>query len=104
MYSPSESHEPADLAAEASGLSVGLGILTMTFFPFALPGLLLVLLVVLPAVPLALAGLGVFLAGRALLLILKRGGALVRNRSRRRRTRTSAVIIEDAPAYDELVR
>jgi hypothetical protein len=98
MYAPSESPEPADLAAEASGLSVGLGILAMTFFPFALPGLLLALLLVLPAVPLALAGVVVFLAGRALLLILRRGGALVRNRSRRRGTAdaTKINVVPDA--------
>jgi hypothetical protein len=86
MYAPSESPEPADLAGEASGLAVGLGILTTTFFPFALPGLLLALLLVLPAVPLALAGVVAFLAGRALLLSLRRGRALV---AAARRTRAS---------------
>ena len=86
MYAPSKSTEPADLAAEASGLSVGLGILTMTVFPFALPGLVLALLLVLPAVPLVLAGALVFLAGRALLLLLRRGSVLLRNRLPRRAT------------------
>ena len=32
----------ADLATEANGLSTGLGILTFTFFPFALPALVFV--------------------------------------------------------------
>jgi hypothetical protein len=48
-----ETPSAADLAAEAGALSTGLGIVTMQFFPFALP---LLLLVVAPLAVLALAG------------------------------------------------
>jgi hypothetical protein len=64
-----ESHDhrpsPGDLASELGGLNTGLGILTMTFFPLALPALLLGLLLLLPALPLlALAGV-IYLIRRA---------------------------------------
>ena len=45
----------SDVATEVTGLLVGGGILTMTFFPFALPALLLGVLLLLPLAPLALA-------------------------------------------------
>jgi hypothetical protein len=78
--------EPADLAAEANGLSVGLGTLTIMFFPFALPGLLLALPLVLAAVPLALVAAVLFVVGRGLLLALRLGRILVLVRSRRTRS------------------
>jgi threonine/homoserine/homoserine lactone efflux protein len=56
---------PGDLASEVGGLSTGLGILTMTFFPLALPGLLLALLLVLPLLPLVLLAGLVYLVRRA---------------------------------------
>jgi hypothetical protein len=63
-------HTPTamDLAAEANGLTTGLGIITMTFFPFALPGLLLALPFVLPLLPLLVAGGVLYLLARAILL------------------------------------
>ena len=42
------------VATEVGGLLVGLGVLTMALAPFALPGLLLGLLLLLPLAPLAL--------------------------------------------------
>jgi hypothetical protein len=71
MNARHEAPSAADLAAEANGLTAGLGILTMTFFPFALPGLLLALPLLLPVIPLLLmAGLG-YLLVRLLLLPLR---------------------------------
>jgi hypothetical protein len=54
MDANSESPSLGDLAGEAGGLIAGLGILTMQIFPFALPGLILV---IGPLAVLALAGL-----------------------------------------------
>jgi hypothetical protein len=58
MKPTTHTHTPASSAAEitteVNGLLVGLGIVTMALFPFALPGLLLGLLLVLPLAPLAL--------------------------------------------------
>jgi membrane protein implicated in regulation of membrane protease activity len=54
MDTRSESTSPADLASAAGGLIVGLGTLTVAFFPFALP---LLVLVIGPLAVLALAGL-----------------------------------------------
>lgn len=42
------------IVTEVTGLLVGLGVLTMALAPFALPGLLPGLLLVLPLAPLAL--------------------------------------------------
>jgi len=53
----------ADLAAEANGLGVGLGMISMIYVPFALPCLLLLLPLALPLIPLLLlGGLGYLLA------------------------------------------
>ena len=80
MHASDQSPSPADLADEVGGLSVGLGIITMTLFPFALPGLLLALLLALPAVPLLLlAGVGYLLVR-----ILVRALGLLRTMWRRR--------------------
>jgi hypothetical protein len=54
MDAYSERPSPSDLAGEAGGLIVGLGILTAAFFPFAVP---LLILVIGPLAVLALAGL-----------------------------------------------
>jgi membrane protein implicated in regulation of membrane protease activity len=54
MDAHSESTSPADVAAEAGGLIAGLGILTIQFFPIAMP---LIILVIGPLAVLALAGL-----------------------------------------------
>jgi hypothetical protein len=54
MYTRSETTSAADVASEAGGLLVGLGILMTAFFPFALP---LLILTFGPLLPLALVGL-----------------------------------------------
>jgi hypothetical protein len=53
MNTPRRTTSTTEVATEVNGLLVGLGILTVTLFPFALPG---VLLVVVPLAVLALAG------------------------------------------------
>jgi len=55
MYASSQVPSSAELTTEVSGLLTGLGILTMTLFPIALPGLLL--FVVAPLLLVAIAGL-----------------------------------------------
>ena len=77
MDAPRAPLSTSDVASEASGLLAGLGIITMALFPFAMPGLLLALLLVLPAIPLALVALVVWLLARLLLLPLR----LLRSRS-----------------------
>jgi hypothetical protein len=57
-------NEPSagDLGSEVGGIATGLGIVSMTFFPLMLPGLLLLLPVVVLGLPLLLlAGLGYLL-------------------------------------------
>jgi hypothetical protein len=62
---------PDELATELNGLATGLGIITMTWFPFALPGLLLALPFVLPLIPLLLVGGLIYLLVRALRLLAR---------------------------------
>jgi hypothetical protein len=66
MNVPRNEPSAADLASEAGGLATGLGIVTMTFFPLALPGLLLLLPVVVLALPLLLVGGVGYLVARLL--------------------------------------
>jgi hypothetical protein len=73
------------LASEAGGLMTGLGILSTTFFPFALPAVVMTLPLVIPlvvlAVPAALLWLlvrGVIRAGRAIRVGMAVGRAGVR--------------------------
>ena len=54
MDEHSEAPSTADLAGEVGAISAGLGILTIQFFPFAMP---LIVLVIGPLAVLALAGL-----------------------------------------------
>jgi hypothetical protein len=54
MDERSQTPSPAELADEVGALTTGLGIITFQFFPFALPG---IVLVVGPLAVLALAGL-----------------------------------------------
>jgi hypothetical protein len=61
MPTPRATLPPADVASEVGSLSAGLGIITMTLFPFALPGL--VLLAPVALIPLA----GLLLAAPVLL-------------------------------------
>jgi Flp pilus assembly protein TadB len=58
MATPRSTPTPADAAAEVASLSAGLGIITMALFPFALPGILLfvVLPLILLAAPLVVLG------------------------------------------------
>ena len=73
-----------ELATEVNGLATGLGMITMMFFPFALPGLLLALPLLLPVIPLLLvAGLG-YLLVRLVLLPFRLAAAAWRRRSSRR--------------------
>jgi hypothetical protein len=64
---------PDELVSEVGGLMTGLGVLSFTFFPFALPALALTLVLVLPVLVLALPALAVWLLARAVL----RGGRRV---------------------------
>jgi hypothetical protein len=82
MATPRTTPSPADVGAEVAGLSAGLGIITMALFPFALPGLLL--FVVLPLLLLA-APLLVLAAVLVPLLLLAR--VVTRAVSRRRDAR-----------------
>jgi hypothetical protein len=66
MDAPSPTSSPAEIAEEVGGLLVGLGVLTMALMPFALPGLLLALVLVLPVAPLALGAAAVVLLVRRL--------------------------------------
>jgi hypothetical protein len=65
MHSTRDAPTAADLTTELSNSMVGLGILTMQIMPFAIPGLLLGLLLVLPLLPLVLLILPIWLAWRA---------------------------------------
>jgi hypothetical protein len=53
-----------ELASEAGGLMTGLGVISMTWFPFALPALVMVAIVALPLVVLALPAAAVWLLVR----------------------------------------
>jgi hypothetical protein len=53
MDARSNRTSPAELASEASSLLAGLGILSVALFPFALPGLVLALVLALPLIVLA---------------------------------------------------
>ena len=54
MASNPQTPTPADLVTEAGSLGTGFGIILFALFPFALPGLVLALPLLLPLVPLAL--------------------------------------------------
>jgi hypothetical protein len=72
MDANSEHPSAADLADEAGGLVVGLGLLTMTLFPFAVPLLILVI------GPLAVVGLAVAVLAIPILLPLWLGRLALR--------------------------
>lgn len=91
MDAPRAQLSTSDVALEAGGWMVGLGIITMTLFPFALPGLLLALLLVLPALPLVLVALLIWLLARVILLPLR----FLRSRSSSRSAAASQV--DEAP-------
>jgi len=83
MQAARQAPSSAEVATEVNGLLAGLGILTMTLFPFALPGLFL--LVVAPVLLVAVAGLLV-----AIPVLLPLWVARMVIRSRARRSRRSA--------------
>jgi hypothetical protein len=82
MPAPHTTPSPDDVATEVNGLLTGLGILTMALFPFALPGLLLGLLLVLPVAPLVLAAALFWLLARLLVAPFRLARSLGRNRLR----------------------
>jgi hypothetical protein len=84
------SPSPADVAAEVASLSGVLGIVAVALFPFALPGLLLVVPLVLLAVPPLLLA-GIFLLPFWLVRLFRRGRARRQARAEvRAAARTSA--------------
>jgi hypothetical protein len=72
-----------DVAAEVNSLAVGLGIITTTFAPFALPGLLLLLPLALPIIPLVLVAGILYLLYRIVLLPFRLARTAWRRRSDR---------------------
>jgi hypothetical protein len=64
MNTRSRQPSSPEIADEVGGLLAGLGILTTTFFPIALPGLLLGVLLLLPLLPLALGAGALYLLFR----------------------------------------
>ena len=78
MISPREAPSSAEVATKVNDVSVGLGILTFALFPFALPG---IVLVVAPLVLVVVVGL---LVAIPVVLPLWLARSLVRRWSRRR--------------------
>jgi hypothetical protein len=78
MPAPRATSSSADVATEVGSLSAGLGIITMTFFPFALPALVLV-------APFALVPVAGLLLAAPVLLPLWLARRFRRRRSGRRR-------------------
>jgi hypothetical protein len=81
MHTRNPAPSPPEVAMEASGLLVGLGIVTMALSPFALPGLVLALPLLIPLVPLALVAGALWLLVRVLVLPFRLVRSLVRSRS-----------------------
>ena len=77
----------SEVTSEAGSLVVGLGIITMALSPFAVPGLLLALLLVLPLAPLALVAGALWLLARILLLPLRFIRSLVSGAAPSRRSK-----------------
>jgi hypothetical protein len=72
MDARSNRTSPAELASEASSLLAGLGILSVALFPFALPGLVLALVLALPLIVLAPPALVTWLLVRGVARMLGR--------------------------------
>jgi hypothetical protein len=85
----------AEIAMEGSSLLAGLGVITMALFPFALPGLLLALLLVLPLIPVALVAVAVLLLARILRPPLRFARGLV-GRPRTESPQPAATAVEHA--------
>jgi hypothetical protein len=84
MHETRQSSSSGDVVMEVASLSTGLGVVTVTLFPFAFPALLLALPLVLLAAPLALAAGAVLLLAGVLVLPFRLARSAVRRRSRRR--------------------
>ena len=72
MNARSNRTSPAELASEASSLLAGLGIISVVLFPFALPGLVLALVLALPLIVLAPPALAIWLLVRGIAWLLRR--------------------------------
>jgi hypothetical protein len=92
MDAPRAQLSTSEVALEAGSWMVGLGVVSMTLFPFALPGLVLALVLVLPALPLMLVALVIWLLARIIRLPLR----LMRSR------RAAAAQPDEAPALTEV--
>jgi hypothetical protein len=64
-----------ELASETGGLMTGLGVISMTWFPFALPALVMAAVLVLPLVVLAPPVLLIWLLVRGIRRLLRRGAS-----------------------------
>jgi hypothetical protein len=81
MNARNQAPSPPEVATEAGGLLVGLGIITMALSPFALPGLVLALPLIIPVIPLALVAGALWLLARLVVLPFRLARSLVRSRS-----------------------
>jgi hypothetical protein len=81
MPAPRSDPQYAEVTSELSGIATGLGIITMTLSPLALPGLLLALPVVVLIAPLALVGAIAYLLFRILAVPVRRVRAALRERT-----------------------
>jgi hypothetical protein len=81
MHARNQAPSPPEVATEAGGLLVGLGIITMALSPFALPGLVLALPLIIPVIPLALLAGALWLLTRLLVLPFRLVRSFVRSRS-----------------------
>jgi hypothetical protein len=66
---------PGELVSEVGGLMTGLGIISMTLFPFALPLIILTAVVALPLLVLGLPALGLWLLVRGVTALMRRRSA-----------------------------
>ena len=72
MQTTRETPSPSDVTSEAVNVLAGLGILTIQVMPFALPGLILLLPLVLPLLVIGLLILPFWLVSRAVRAIARR--------------------------------
>ena len=81
MHARNDAPSPPEVATEVSGLLVGLGIITMALSPFALPGLVLALPLLIPLVPLALVAGALWLLTRLVVVPLRLARSAVGRRA-----------------------
>jgi hypothetical protein len=72
MSARSNETDLGQAVSEVNGLATGLGVLSTTFFPFALPAVVMTLPLVVPLVVLALPALLVWLLVRAVRAVARR--------------------------------